>query len=142
MEINFKLFRQEDLLEGNASYSLGWIEILDGAKEINLFKDNFCMVFITGSCLADYIQHLAEKKVKKIRWVGEDHGGTFILSVENSELCIQDEDSKILLDFQRFQSSLIEGINSFLEYCLQVNPNINEESAFIDLQASFQALRS
>jgi hypothetical protein len=142
MEINFKLFRQEDLLENNASYSLGWIEILDGAKEINLFKGNLCMIFTTVSCLADYIQDLAEKKVSRTRWVGEDNGSIFVLSIENGELCIQDEDSKILLNFQKFKLSLIEGIDSFLKYCSKVNRNIHRESAFMDLQTSFQALKN
>lgn len=142
MQITLKVFQEEDLLDENASYSLGWIEIVDKAKEISFFKDKLCMIFLTTSGLIDDIQRLESKKVREVRWVGEDHGSVFILSVNNTDLCIKDDNAKIFLNLQNFKSSLFEGVNSFLEYCSVINSEIQKESAFIDLKVSLQELKT
>ena len=140
MKINLKVDKEEDLLEENASYSLGWIEIVDRAKEISLFKDNLCMVFLTTGFLIEHIKQLETKKAIKLEWVGEDYGAVFNLSIINRRLCIEDTSFSIYLNYQDFKTALIESIRDFLKHCLVLNPNIQYESAFIDLQTAVREL--
>ncbi|MBD2501665.1 hypothetical protein [Anabaena azotica] len=121
MIINIKLDNEENLIGDNASYSLGWIEIVDRAKEIYFFKDKLCMIFITITFLLEHIKTLETQKHLKLEWVGEDYGAVFNLSINSNQLCIEDKNISIFLNFQEFKMAVLESVRQFLKYCLEIN---------------------
>ncbi len=140
MIINIKVHDEEDLVEEDASYSLGWIEIVDRAKEISFFKDKLCMIFITTTFLMEHIKELEKQKNLKLEWVGEDYGAFFNLSINKNQLRLEDKNFSVYVDFQEFKIALLDSVRQFMKHCLEINPNIENESAFIDLQTVAQKL--
>ena len=54
--------RQEDLLEEDASLSLGWLSITENGVEVSFFKKRLCMIFLTLGSLLEIISKVKPKK--------------------------------------------------------------------------------
>jgi hypothetical protein len=138
--IAFKIHvkQQEDLLEEDASLSLGWFELSMKGANIELFRDGYCLVFITLDSLIEQLNALEGKKNSEKRWVGEDHGTVIKLSRDKIMLSMATSEGKICLPFEQFKDAVLQESKNFVDSCIKANPSINTESAFQDLLHSVE----
>ncbi len=133
--ITFKVHmkQQEDLLEEDASLSLGWFELSMKGANVEFFRDGYCLVFLTLDSLIEHLYALEGKKNSEKRWVGEDHGTVVKLSREKVMLSMATPEGKIFLPFDQFKDAVVQESKDFVNSCLKANPSIKDESAFQDL---------
>jgi len=133
MKVDIYVFRQEDLLEEDASLSLGWLSFKDKGVEISLFREGMCMIFITLTSLLEAIKKLEDKGEKKIKWVGEDNGAVIQFFLEKDNLWMSIGDFSFILRFKDFKKEIVDAIYKFKNDCVSKNESIAKESAFKDL---------
>jgi hypothetical protein len=128
--------RDADLLENDATLSLGWFELRSGEMTLSLFNRRLCMVFIS---LTDLLHWLHSKDLATggvFNWVGCDNGAAFSLRFSKDLLEIACSSFRCLVDFQQFKMAVSAGAISLLEGSRERNPQIVAESAYVDLKAA------
>lgn len=133
IEFKIHLKRHEDLLEEDASLSLGWFEIIVKGFSGHLFRDRYCMVFLSLGTLIEHLATLSEAPGRKERWVGEDHGTFAEMVHKKGILRLTVSEATIEIPFDQFQKTVLEEAKSFIVKCKTTNPSIRDESAFEDL---------
>ena len=136
--ITFKVHmkQQEDLLEEDASLSLGWFELSMKGANVEFFRDGYCLVFLTLDSLIEQLNALEDNKNSEKRWVGEDHGTVIKLSRDKIMLSMATPEGKIFLPFDQFRDAVVQESKVFVDSCLKANSSIKDESAFQDLFCS------
>lgn len=126
----------EQLVEEDASLSLGWIEIQTENYNYSLFEQKLCILIIT---LCDLLEFLSSNKVN-YDWIGVDGGDIYLLTKKKSVLVIQKEDITFQIDYDAFVNAIIDTTNSTIQHLSQVNSAVKGESAFIDLLNCLESL--
>ena len=135
-DIKLNWLFSEQLLQEDASLSLGWIEIKTQNKDFLLFEKNLCMLFLT---LSDLLEFLSNNN-RSFNWVGVDGSDIYSLTKYREILIIQKEGEKLILDYTSFRESIIKTSTNLINYLLKNNSRVKEESAFIDLSNCLENL--
>lgn len=130
VSIVLKWLSPQQLIQEDASLSLGWIEIETDSYSIPLFEERLCMLFLT---LCDLMEFLSSNKLD-FDWVSVDGGDIYSLLKIKDLLVIRNESIKFEVDYGAFLKALIDTSNNTIEHILKINPSINKESAFIDFK--------
>nr|WP_181718209.1 hypothetical protein [Psychrobacter sp.]QJS05088.1 hypothetical protein [Psychrobacter sp.] len=135
-DIKLNWLFSEQLLQEDASLSLGWIEIKTQNKDFLLFEKKLCMLFLT---LSDLLEFLSNDN-RNFNWVGVDGSDIYSLTKYREILIIQKEGEKFILDYTSFRESIIKTSTNLINYLLKNNLRVKEESAFIDLSNCLENL--
>lgn len=140
--IAFKIHlkEQQDLLEEDASLSLGWFEVSTKGSNVHLFRNGYCMVFLTLATLLDHMNKMAKASNSKEEWIGEDHGTVVKMARKEDMLELLTSEIIIQLPFNEFRNAIVKETKDFINKCENINPSILNESAFDDLVGSFTAI--
>jgi hypothetical protein len=140
--IAFKIHlkEQQDLLEEDASLSLGWFEVSTKGFNGHFFRDGYCMVFLTLGTLLDQMNKFTEASKGKELWIGEDHGAVVEMARKKDVLELTTSEITMQVPFDEFKEAIVKETNDFIDQCENINPSILSESAFNDLVDSFTAI--
>ena len=138
MKLEIFVFRDEDLIEEDASLSLGWFSFKEKGMEISFFKEGLCMVFLTLTSLLEIMQKVEMKKGEALKWVGEDNGAIAQIYLKDKNLWMSMGDSYFVHPFTVFKKAVLSSINNFLIDCMTKNKSIVNESAFKDLELTYK----
>jgi len=133
---------QQDLLEEDASISLGWFEVATKGLNGHLFRNGYCMVFLTLGTLLEHMNNLDKASNSKVEWIGEDHGTIVEIVRKNDMLKLTTSEIIIQVPFNEFKDAIVKETKDFINQCERINPSIISESAFDDLVSSFTAIVS
>ena len=141
IEFKIQIQQPKNLLEEDASFSLGWFEFSVKGFTGCFFRDKYCMVLLTLGNLIEHLDALRRAQKAQERWVGEDHGATIQMTREKDvlELCVAEV--VIHVPYQPFKTAVLNTAKTFMDECINLNPSIQQESAFEGLTNVFRALR-
>ncbi len=132
--------RQQDLLEEDASLSLGWFELSVKGFTGCFFREGYCMIFLTLEALIGHLNNLSATQKGKERWVGEDHGAVIEMIRRQDVLELAISETVVHVPFSQFKEAVLKMAKDFAEQCLKTNPSIENESAFEDLVDSVRPI--
>lgn len=141
-----KIFRivldVDELKTENASFSLGYFEFSTLDFKVSFFEERQCMVFITLSSLLDFLSNEL-KNGMSYKWVGDGNGTTILVKVADKKRIefLLDRFS-LYVNIDDFAIAVIEYLNSFLTNCINVNPEILNESGYRTLKSSLDDLKN
>ena len=133
IEFTVHLKRQQDLLEEDASFSLGWFEASVEGFTGCFFREGYCMVFLTLGTLVEHLNELSKTSEGKARWVGEDHGAVVEMIRKKDVLELTVPEVTVRISFSQFREAVLKKAKDFVKQCLKINSSIQNESAFEDL---------
>jgi len=133
--LEFHWPREQDLLEKDASVTLGWMEFFFDGLTISVFKEKQCMVVLTVTTLLEY---LSQQSAHKFDWVGEDGGDTLTLKKKNNTLTISNKVVTVEVGFSEFKALVVGASKKLLERLKRDNPMVSLESAFIDFESALR----
>jgi len=118
----------------NFEYSLGFIEIIVGKTTISLFNNKKCMIFLTISELFSILDDLKNNNKLKTKWVGEDNGYFFMISLVENYINFEGNDFNFKFDFNRFKIMIINAIKRSIKEFIKLNPKIENENFFLEFK--------
>ncbi|PZF74802.1 hypothetical protein [Taibaiella soli] len=142
MKFDICLKDNNDLHQDDLSLSLGWFELSEKEVNLRLFNDRSCMIFITLADLFEFLGYGEQKRTRTFDWIGVDNGVTIKVVCDGSIVSISKGDIVVRLEKGIFVSAVLKGTEDFIARCLVANQRVEEESAFLDLMATFNRVNS
>lgn len=136
MEFKVRLDKELELYEEDASLSLGWFNLKEKELEVSFFSTGYCMVFITLSSLLDLLYNMSGKNKSESKWIGDDNGVVFNLKKKGETIELSGNSISLSLEYDAFKNAVFIEATRLIDHCKNVNKNIGNESAFIDLESS------
>ncbi len=133
--VSFRIMPQhtEELKSEGAGWIAGHFEVGEIDCTICLFKDRHCMLMLTLKELLDYLLVIDRYEGKRIGWMGMDNGKSIALKKQKGIFSIEGEYFNAQFHFKDFRTAVLNESNRFVNHCKIVNPLIEMEGAFIDL---------
>ena len=97
-------------------YSLGYLVLKTKETEISFFGNKYCMIFLSISELLQIIEEISVNKNSKIKWVGQDSGYSFIVSIAGKKIIFEGNDYILKFKLKKFQKKLNKSIRKYQDF--------------------------
>ncbi len=135
LQVIFHWKSAQDLLEKDASLSLGWLEIISTEQRIMLFSEKLCMLLPTVEGMIRFLVN-AKKGHGIFQWVGEDGADIYPVEIRKQTIKI----NGVVFDLIAFKKALCQACDALNNYLQNHNPHARSEGFYLDYEQIFNKL--